>query len=321
MHCVKNMNDYFTICVATYNSSKFILEALESIRQQTYPYLDLIISDDKSTDETVSICKEWIEKNKSRFRNVSLVIADKNTGTAGNLNRGVRLCNTEWIKCMAGDDALYIDFISDFMKKYANSEHDVLLTDAGVFDSELNDDKLSYYLTPNSRFFSEDVENKQYKILLRRNFLGPSIISRKKIFDQVGGYDEKYPLIEDWPFLLKIAKQGNIIGMAPLLSTRYRLSDTSVRKKHSDLVTRFTLDQYNFEKDYIFSSLDFVGSLLSKRYFRRILYYNSKNDGRPMSIYKKLWVIEKKIIDFLWTVCEYRYLRLGGMKMRSKPSI
>ena len=69
-----------TVIVYSYNSSQYIFETLESIRNQTYPSLMLIISDDCSTDNTVEICKKWIDKNESRFIKTKLLTYEKNTG-------------------------------------------------------------------------------------------------------------------------------------------------------------------------------------------------------------------------------------------------
>ena len=56
-----------SIIVITYNSSKYVLETLESAKAQTYENIELIISDDGSTDDTIKICKNWLEKNQDRF--------------------------------------------------------------------------------------------------------------------------------------------------------------------------------------------------------------------------------------------------------------
>lgn len=54
--------DIVSVCIITYNSSKYIEETLESVRRQTYPAIELIISDDASSDDTVYICEQWIAK-------------------------------------------------------------------------------------------------------------------------------------------------------------------------------------------------------------------------------------------------------------------
>lgn len=57
-------NPLVSIQVVTYNAAKTILETLESIKAQTYPPIELIISDDCSRDNTVEICREWVMDNR-----------------------------------------------------------------------------------------------------------------------------------------------------------------------------------------------------------------------------------------------------------------
>ena len=64
-----------SINITTYNSSKFIIETLESAKMQTYQNIELIVSDDSSVDNTVELCKKWIEKNKGKHKDI---VADKN---------------------------------------------------------------------------------------------------------------------------------------------------------------------------------------------------------------------------------------------------
>ena len=66
------MSELVSIITPTYNSAKYVLETLESIKSQTYHNIELIISDDASQDNTVDICELWLKENKERFRNSDL---------------------------------------------------------------------------------------------------------------------------------------------------------------------------------------------------------------------------------------------------------
>ena len=61
---VINEDALISIVVITYNNSNYIEETLESIKSQTYNNIELIVSDDCSTDKTVEITEEWIDKNE-----------------------------------------------------------------------------------------------------------------------------------------------------------------------------------------------------------------------------------------------------------------
>ena len=64
-----------SILVVTYNSSEYIIETLNSCYSQEYKNIELIISDDKSSDNTVEICEEWLTLNASRFYNTCLLVS------------------------------------------------------------------------------------------------------------------------------------------------------------------------------------------------------------------------------------------------------
>lgn len=302
--------EYITVCIITYNSSKYIIEALESVREQTYPYVDLIVSDDKSSDNTVEICKKWMDEHKDRFRKCELVLTEVNSGTAGNLNRGIARCETEWIKCMAGDDALYPDFLQKFIERYSDSEFDILCTDTGVYHGEFDENHFKYKLIPNPRFFAREDARRQYNILLHINLLGPTQICRKRLYDSVNGFDEKYPLIEDKPFYIKVTKLGISIGYAPLLATKYRISDASVQT--GMLSARYEGDRKRFYQDVIIPKMDVIGKVLLNKWIKNLdNYYWPLNENKRTSI--RYFKTKNRLIWLLWKIWEYPYISKGGM--------
>src|SRR5438309_3687253 len=92
-----------SVIVLTYNSAITVLETLESIKQQTFRNIELIITDDCSKDNTVEICSNWLNSNKGIFVRVIILEVDKNTGTSANCNRGLKASTGQWIKFIAGD--------------------------------------------------------------------------------------------------------------------------------------------------------------------------------------------------------------------------
>ena len=102
-------NPLVSICIVTYNSAEFIVETLESAKAQTYENIELILSDDCSKDNTVEICRQWIEENSTRFTNCEIVTTPINTGVAANLNRAIAKAKGEWIKSIAGEKKLLIN--------------------------------------------------------------------------------------------------------------------------------------------------------------------------------------------------------------------
>ena len=95
-----------SVIVVVYNSSKTVLETLESIKNQTYKNIELVITDDASSDNTIEIVTEWGEKNRNYFNNFLVLKTEKNTGVSANVARGIQASKGEYYKDIAGDDLL-----------------------------------------------------------------------------------------------------------------------------------------------------------------------------------------------------------------------
>lgn len=248
MECMKN--PLVSVVVITYNSSKYIIEGLESVKKQTYDNIELIISDDCSTDNTVEICEEWLYKNKQFFKKIKFVISKQNTGVGGNINRGVRLAQGEWIKLLSGDDQFFPNTIMEYMN-FINNHPDISVVEAmmdiyGVNKEKVIQTKLIY----NSIYSQLRKTKNQYKrCLINCFFPGPTIFFKKDIFNKIGGYDERYQFCEEYPFSLYVLKHISYIPLIDKKLIRYYVSDTSI--SHGDLPNLRNLrDNINFFRNY-----------------------------------------------------------------------
>jgi len=119
-----------TIIVVTYNSSRFVHETLASILTQTYSgHMEVLISDDHSTDDTPDICSQWIEANRQHFSRAEFIQPPKHAGICGNYNFALQHVKGEWIKYIAGDDILTPSCIERFMS-HATAGDDKFLISA-----------------------------------------------------------------------------------------------------------------------------------------------------------------------------------------------
>ena len=87
-----------TILMPTYNVAPYVKEAIDSVMQQTYTNFELLVIDDCSTDNTVSLVRSIDDPR------IRIVQNEKNLGLAENLNRGLSLITTEYVARMDGDD-------------------------------------------------------------------------------------------------------------------------------------------------------------------------------------------------------------------------
>lgn len=225
-----NENPLVSVVVITYNSAKTVLETLDSIAYQTYQNIELIISDDYSTDNTVEICKEWLTNNKSRFVHTRFISALKNTGVAGNANRGYYVATGDWIKGIAGDDLLLPECIEKNVE-YVKEHLDTQL----IFSKIIPFGSLNYI---NSRFYSVflkgygclQLSDREFFYLIRLNNFLPASTAfiKKKLFIDLGGFDESIPLLEDWPFWIKASWNRIHFHFMPIHTVKYRMLDSSL---------------------------------------------------------------------------------------------
>ena len=104
------MRPLISIVVPVYNASHTIERCIKSVLSQTYPQFELIIIDDGSTDNSLTICKN-IAMSDSRI----IIQHQDNNGVSAARNVGIALCNGEWISFLDSDDYLDEQFLQDLI--------------------------------------------------------------------------------------------------------------------------------------------------------------------------------------------------------------
>jgi glycosyltransferase involved in cell wall biosynthesis len=237
----ENQQPLISIIVITYNSAKYVLETLESIKAQTYQNIELIVTDDCSTDNTIELCQSWISKNQSRFIKTKIVTAKRNNGIPANCNSGIKASIGEWVKIIAGDDLLHQDCLKhnmDFVSK--NKDAKVIFSKRVVFTGSSANMKVVSVSKP-SLFNEKNVSSEQqYELALRRVSCPPNtILYNKKVLKEVNGFDEEFPLYEDWPMLLKVTKHG--------YKFHYMDEETFFYRIHQDSVYNYGTERYIYK--------------------------------------------------------------------------
>ncbi len=278
-------NPLVSIIVITYNSSKFVLETLESAKRQTYANIELIVSDDCSVDNTVEICRAWIDENKERFIRTELITAKRNTGITANCNRGLLIANGEWLKYIAGDDilidnciSLYIDFI--LLHKKPMIIHSSLL-------SLDQDDEIK--IVKQREEILNSSYNRQYKYLLKDNWINaPTAFINRNMLLQKKGFNVKYGMIEDYPLWIKLFQDKIQFGYLDEPTVIYRKTPTSLTNNmFGSTRKRYIISLLRVYRDLIYIELLKNGQLIT--------YMNLKLDH----IVLKNKILNKKNFYFL----------------------
>lgn len=164
------MSPLISIVVPVYNASKTIERCIKSVLSQTYSHFELILIDDGSTDDSLSICEQFAMSD-SRI----IVRHQENKGVSAARNLGISLCNGEWISFVDSDDYLGESFLRDlitdgsdcdliiggYIKKYVKTNQEV----EGIqFPNKFIDmdcmpiwDKVLYYGTPWGKLFKSSI--------------------------------------------------------------------------------------------------------------------------------------------------------------------
>ena len=283
-----------SVVVITYNSAKTVLETLDSIKNQTYKNIELIISDDCSNDNTVVVCKEWIKLNFQNFINAEVVESVKNTGTAPNLNRGIKHSKGKWIKILAGDDTLTSDSIEQFYNFVKQNKCEICVCDLNLFSDEnqdLSDIKLVYNQYHNN--LKEDLNKQLKRIYKEYTIPGPGFFFSRSLYNLVSGFDEKYPFCEEWPFAYKVLKIGYKFYPCSKKLVNYRISSSSLCREKSNGLGNYLL--YTSNKNFYFDFLQkellkhgYILFVIDKYINYKILDAKYRNNLTPIKLLKFL---------------------------------
>lgn len=260
-----DQNPLVSIIVITYNSAKFVLETLESAKAQTYHNIELIVSDDCSTDDTVEICRKWIEENKERFVRTELITSDKNTGIPANCNRGVKAAKGEWVKLIAGDDILLKDCIlNNLIFSTGNNLITVIFSQMNMYLN--NFEAENYFKTVPEEypefFFGKQISAKeQLNLMLESDRIGftATCFIKNDVIKKVNGYDEKLKLVEDYPFWIKLLMAGERFYFMPKITINYRIHNSNTFFTNNKYLVHPSFpERESFRKDYIYPNVKWL---------------------------------------------------------------
>lgn len=188
-----------TVIIPTYNREGTIAESVQSVLDQTYSNLEVLIVDDGSTDGTESVIKEFTDGR------ITYVRLDKNGGVANARNVGVNLAKTDWIAYQDSDDVWHKDKLEKQMA-YAKEYPEYAL----IYSKY----KLIYQngvesIMPGAPL--EVMEGDMFKALLERNVIGaPTVLVKREAFIDAGGFDTEFKALEDWDFVIRFARRYRI---------------------------------------------------------------------------------------------------------------
>jgi alpha-1,3-rhamnosyltransferase len=249
-----------SVIIPAYNHESYVAQTIDSVIQQTYQNIELIVIDDGSTDRTAHVIKSYSDKCKTRFSN-HLNIFNKNQGVIASLNQGISLANGKYSASIASDDlylACCISQLVNFLE--SNSEYGLAVGDNLIVDDKGQrcfwDKKQRTTCDQNRAFattFCDYIIKKDsslnlcsddfgsYSKLLTYNHIPGGFVIRKKVLDEIGGYSNESPL-EDLGLMLQLSKKTKFKFIdKPLLQYRWHEGNTIKHKKKMKLAYHQTI--------------------------------------------------------------------------------
>lgn len=213
------------ICLA-YNHEKFVVEALNSVVQQNYSPIELIIVDDYSSDTTKSIIEAWLLSHS----NVQFIANEVNLGITKSFNIALKLAKGEYIIDLAADDLL----MPNGIQMQVNAFHKSTFKNLGIVygNAEIINENGSF----NSYYFPVDTnknvitKRKTGDIYCSVLSTGDSICSvsamiKKNAIDYLGGYDETLNY-EDLDFWIRASRHYEFDFIDNILVKKRNISNS-----------------------------------------------------------------------------------------------
>jgi glycosyltransferase involved in cell wall biosynthesis len=224
----------FSLIIPTLNSANTLSSALESIIQQSFIDLEILIMDGLSTDKTLEIIKSY-----SDFRIVTS--SEKDNGIYDAMNKGILKSNGDWLYFMGSDDILYDNnVLAQIYSVIQSTNHKVIYGNVRVTgDAGWASDGTIY----DGCFLLEK--------LLSKNICHQSIFYNRKIFEKIGKYDLKYPVWSDWEFNLRAWSKYKF-KYSDIIVARFKGGSKSYSIQDNSFLLNRSLIIYNYFKLYLY---------------------------------------------------------------------
>lgn len=273
-----------SIIIPYYNHNHFITKTLDSIVEDTYPNKEIVIINDGSSNPDDSNILQWIHNFQQQIQ--IRYIKRGNKGLTKTLNELVSLSDGKYIVVCASDDYLINDTITRRVKILENDPKKLLLVSDNIVvnnDGELisNSNLFEYRKGIKKDYFSDNGLKKS--IISKWGMAGACYIANKKIYKEIGPYDENL-IVEDWDFILRAVSKNLILYYDERVSAYRTHEDNTCKNPNVSL--KMYENQTFVARKYI-SSFDFPHNILL---FRRYLKYAIKLKKMKQEFPYNLWI-------------------------------
>lgn len=210
-----------SILLTCFNHLEFLPACVQGIRSQTFADFEVIALDDGSTDGT----REWLSENAADWQ---LVFNEQNLGTYATLNVGLARARGEYVAILNDDDLWAPEKLARQVAMLDSSpEVGLVHTDGAFIDGKGNPMEGSPL---GFEFPRTDTGDVLIPLLYANKIIASAVLVRRKCFDELGGFNEKYFGSGDWEMWLRVAER-HLVGFVPEKLTFYRVHGSNASHK------------------------------------------------------------------------------------------
>lgn len=237
-----------SILCPTYNAENFLWNTLISIIEQDYDNMEIVVSDDCSTDATVDIARRFADLHPHK---IVLSINERNLGITRNCNAALALCRGKYIAFFAGDDLMYPGKISaQVLAMESDPDCSMTYHSVDILDGE-NGNKVLFTTERHGQKYLSFLD-----IIRRGGIIGACSIMARTDSLPSHGFAVRFPSVSDWLMHIEIALRGRVIKVDGVYAGYIRHSKGASRKTFDTLgEIKGTLDfinkRYNYNAELI----------------------------------------------------------------------
>jgi glycosyltransferase involved in cell wall biosynthesis len=218
-----------SLIMPMYNHEKYIKKAIETVVNQSYKNLELIVIDDGSTDSSAIIVKKF---NDKRIK----YVFQKNKGVKKlnqTINKGLNFADGELITMVTSDDYWPLDRLEKQVDFFQNRRINMVFGNMTIIDE--NNQKIRYLKPSIPKNFNTINQREKVKKYFTNNYIPqPTTLIRTEALKKIGGYIQKnYMYAEDYPTQLNLMMNGDVFYIDHNLAF-YRLHDNQMTNLHTE---------------------------------------------------------------------------------------
>ncbi|GFO66732.1 glycosyl transferase [Geomonas limicola] len=193
-----------SVIVPCYNTAQFLGDAIASALGQTCEDLEVLVIDDGSTDSTPEVTASFLKDPRVRY------VRQDNQGLSAARNKGIELSRGEFVALLDADDIWEPEKLERQLTVFGNlPECGLVFSDFATFD-----DRGTIAAQKNQAILERLSLPEFSQLFSRNNFMYPStVIVRRTVLEQVGGFDTSLKSAEDYDMWLRVARVSQVAGV------------------------------------------------------------------------------------------------------------